>query len=140
MALTKEGTDVWKSPIVEALERVKSAYDEAKAERRLLHEQEWQAGPGTPSILGEAEVSADALCGNASTFLSTAGKARLSSLELAECSSPYSKASLVKFAGDARDRYPRFVGYLNALELVHLVLKEAVLLESRPSVDELERS
>jgi hypothetical protein len=140
MALTKERTDVWKSLVVEALQRVKSAYDEAKAERRLIHEQEWQAGPGAPSILGEAEVSADTLCGYASTFFSTPEEARLSSLDLAERSSPYSKASLVKFARDERDRYPRFARYLNAVELVRLVLKEAVLLESRPSVDEVERS
>ncbi len=101
------------------LNEVLRAYANCEAERAKLHEVEWSSGEDSPSVLGEAEVLADAVAGVVQTML-TRGAGPKHPGVLAKLGT-HRSPTLHEWLTQSDSEYPAFAVYLQTVELLRTV-------------------
>lgn len=114
-------TDEDKAVITFLLKEMQREYIISKPERGRIHEIEWDAGDGTPSVLGEAEVLADFICGIALSLLENRFNEEyrdgLSSLSV------HQSNILHQFLREKSLTYPKFAAYILATEYLRAIIQ-----------------
>ena len=97
------------------------AFTASTLNRKSLHEIEWEAEEGSPSVLGEIEVRADAVIGIARTCLKKRPENINELLDTLEASSIYQSELLVGWLAASGEDYQEFLGYITAIENLRMV-------------------
>ncbi len=103
------------------LDFVKIEYQRSSQDRRLLHDEEWEASEQMSSILGEAEVRADAVIGVVRSYLFSQNFDTQSACETLQRYSVYDSQVLMLWLLKHTTGHARFVAYLHAIEHLRLV-------------------
>ena len=116
------------------LDFVKAEYQQSRQDRKHLHDEEWQAGEQAPSILGEAEIRADAVIGVVRGYLFSQNFDTKSARETLHKYSVYDSKVLMPWLLKHAESHAQFVAYLHAIEHLRLVA-----LDSFDEVGELDK-
>lgn len=98
------------------LDFLELAFRNSAINRKKLHEIEWKAEEGSPSILGEVEVRADAVIGIARTYLKKRPENINELVDALEVNSIYQSELLVGWLAANGEDYQEFLGYIAAIE------------------------
>lgn len=107
--------EVDRDALVSVLSHAERAYERTKAERRVLHQQEWEASSrAAGSVLGEAEMRTDAIFGIVRELLSVGvDSAARDTLDRAAL---VRSRTLQKWLHDEATGFPEFAAFLAAVE------------------------
>ena len=108
--------DIYKEMLSTLLKFLEIAFSNSAISRKNLHEIEWEAEDGQPSILGEAEVRADTVIGIARTCLKRQPENIDKLIDTLEAGSIYKSEHLVNWLANSGDDFPEFLGYMMAIE------------------------
>ncbi|WP_044617283.1 hypothetical protein [Gynuella sunshinyii] len=92
------------------------AFSRSANDRKRLHDIEWEAEEGAPSVLGEVEVRADAVIGIVRTHLKRQTNNIDEVVEALRAGSIYESESIVRWIASDGDNFHEFLCYIEAIE------------------------
>lgn len=116
------------------LDFVKIEYQKSHQDRKQLHDEEWEAEEQEFSILGEAEIRADAVIGIVRNYLFNPHFDTKSAQETLYEYSIYNSKVLMSWLSEHKESYIQFTAYLHAIEHLRLVA-----LDSFRKINELDK-
>lgn len=108
--------NVYENALKVLLTFLELAFTASALNRKKLHELEWQAEEGSPSVLGEIEVRADAVIGISRRCLKKHPENINELVDKLEASSIYQSEVLVGWIAAHSEDYQEFLGYIAAVE------------------------
>lgn len=109
-------TNIYEDFLKILLKLLELALTASALNRKKLHEIEWEAEEGSPSILGEVEVRADTVIGISRTCLRKRPENINELVDTLEAGSIYQSEVLVGWIVASGDSYPEFLEYITAIE------------------------
>jgi hypothetical protein len=103
------------------------SYNLSKDDRKDLHQLEWGEDDKKPSILGEAEIRADAIIGLSKRFIKSRVDNKVDALKVLNNYGVYCSNILLSWLLDEGDKYKKFSLYLHQLEHLRLVLENIIV-------------
>lgn len=108
--------DIYRKMLAVLLDLLEVAFTSSSVNRKSLHEIEWEAEEGSPSILGEVEVRADSVIGIVRTCLKRQPESIHELIYTLEASSIYQSEILVNWLVRCGDGFPDYFRYMMAIE------------------------
>lgn len=108
--------NVYEKALNVLLKFLELAFTASALNRKSIHEVEWEAEEGSPSVLGEIEVRADTVIGIARTCMKKRPENANELIDILEACSIYQSEVLVGWLAASGEDYQEFIGYIAAIE------------------------
>lgn len=109
-------TNIYENFLKVLLKLLELTFTASALNRKRLHEIEWGAEEGSPSILGEVEVRADTVIGISRACLRKRPENINELVDILEAGSIYQSEVVVGWIVASSDSYQEFLEYITAIE------------------------